>query len=764
MSKSHAPNWQDAVKFVERLTGLTDPFVTFQVFDDKGKDWTLAGWKHGRLSDNNVKRWLVSKAKAGCGIFVTINECDGNGRKAGNVLHARASFADLDGAPLPTNPKVRFDMVVSSSPGKYHVYNLIQQTDDLNAWSDCQARLAAAFDGDKKVHDPSRVLRLPGFWHQKGEPYRVRIVSMTDPFECERCELSDLAAAYDGVEYVQPHERKHGGRSDEPADGWKDDDPATLALAASYLAGKKITTGDRNNVAYIVAAELNDYAISPAKSRELMDEWNAKQADPLPNHEIAHVNRSAPTHKQGSAGAKALEDPQDSFPDEPDDDSWLEGKSESKELVRVDGAFAINKANRAADTIANAYAAVVKSGLLPAWDELQQNTVFLTPNLPWDERFGRVLTDHVMRITRMYFVNRWQGIDYQPGVDNLHEAIATIAYGASFNPILDYLDGLKWDGVSRIGKLFPTYFNTDDDDYSRGVSLAFMVGAVRRMRTPGCKFDTMPVLKSPQGWFKSTAVKKLFGDEWHSDADLGNLRDKDAAMKLRGIWVKEFAEIESFGRVEIGVMKTFCSSQLDRQRDPYGRVVENQKRRCIFVGTVNEGGYLKDSTGGRRFWPLDVRKPIDVDKIIADRDQLWAEASALEAQGVSVTLPEELWTLAGERQSDQTSADPWADTIRAFIDKRQAHHDLGSDTEADAEDVEPVRPPDRVHTSELFDALGIKTADQTKDKAQRLRTVMEAVLGWHHARGVRVLERSCAGYTREQLAVKPPRVVHLNLR
>jgi len=172
----------------------------------------------------------------------------------------------------------------------------------------------------------------------------------------------------------------------------------------------------------------------------------------------------------------------------------------------------------------------------------------------------------------------------------------------------------------------------------------------------------------------------------------------------------------------------------------------------VFIATVNEGGYLKDSTGARRFWPLDVGAPIDVARIVADRDQLWAEVAALEAQGVSDVLPRELWEVAADRQADQTSADPWADILRHFLDQRAKTFKERTDNPIEeGEDESPLLPPDRVHTSELFEVLQISGANQTKDKQQRLRTVMEAVLGWHYRRVVRVLGRVNTGYTREKL-------------
>src|SRR5690606_33974819 len=125
-------------------------------------------------------------------------------------------------------------------------------------------------------------------------------------------------------------------------------------------------------------------------------------------------------------------------------------------------------------------------------------------------------------------------------------------------------------------------------------------------------------LLGPQGWNKSTAIKVLFGDEWFSDADLGDLGNKDAAMLLRGIWVQEFAEIDGLRRADVNTLKAFCSRGVDRMRDPFDRVVSDAPRRCIFIGTANEEGYLKDGTGNRRFWPLTLASEIDVAPIKRD--------------------------------------------------------------------------------------------------------------------------------------------------
>lgn len=445
----------------------------------------------------------------------------------------------------------------------------------------------------------------------------------------------------------------------------------------------------------------------------------------------------------GHSEATIAEDASADFKSEDDSGSSAELAPIEKRGIKL------NRYAVAADTFTNALAAVDKAKINPCWDELKQNVQLRAAQLPWPDHYGRMLNDHVLRLVRILLAQQFQGVAYEPGAQHVFDALAGIAYQNKFNPVLDYLNGLTWDGTKRVEMLFPRYFDCGDDDYTRGVSVAFAVGAVRRMRKPGCKFDTTPIIKGRQGIGKSKGIQTLFGREWTSDTDLGNLRDKDAALKLRGIWCHEFAELQTLSRAESGQLKAFVSSATDRQRDPYGRVVEEQPRRSVFIGTCNESGYLKDSTGARRFWPLDSAGPIDVDRIARDRDQLWAEAAAMDARGVSDVLPERLWPIAGQRQADQTSNDPWADTLAYFLSERAQAAAL-YDTfgvESGDDDIAPL-PANRVHTSELFGALGINAAEQTKDKGQRVRTVMEAVLGWHHKRGVRVLDRTGAGYVK----------------
>jgi hypothetical protein len=487
---------------------------------------------------------------------------------------------------------------------------------------------------------------------------------------------------------------------------------------------------------------------SGGEARDEFLEWSARDpeyADARERNESRWDSFDATTTKGITVGTlyKFLVDAghEDAIPRTPAEDDFDDEKFETPPQDAKPRSLTVNKNAVAPDTYLNAIHAIMCSGLEPAWDELKQRVVLNGFDLPWDPAFGSVYSDHVLRLIRAALTKRYERNKFEPSRENVHEAVTTVAYWNKFNPVIHYLDSLRWDGTPRVENLFGEYFNCGHDDYVRAVSRCFMVGAVRRMRSPGHKFDTMPVLLGPQGWNKSTAVRTLFGDEWFSDADLGDLGNKDAAMLLRGIWVQEFAEIDGLRRADVNTLKAFCSRAVDRMRDPFDRVVSDVPRRCVFIGTANEEGYLKDGTGNRRFWPLTLASEIEVTPIARDRDQLWAEAARMESEGASDVLPRELWAVAAERQAEQTSADPWVDLVAKHLRER-----------AD-DDIDP-KPADRAFTSELLEALGYGGRQATKAAAQRLRVVMVNGLGWKYVRGIRIGGQTGAGY------VAPENVEH----
>lgn len=265
---------------------------------------------------------------------------------------------------------------------------------------------------------------------------------------------------------------------------------------------------------------------------------------------------------------------------------------------------------------------------------------------------------------------QWNGVHAGPAT--VADGIQAVAETHRYNPVQDYLNSLSWDGIHRLDTLFIEYAGTPDTPLNQAMSARWFIQAVARVFDPGCQADAMLVLEGPQGLRKSTFFRELFGDMWFTD-HLPDLTSKDALIQLRGVWCVEVGELATLGRSGNAKIKQFLTSRVDRYRDPYGRIVSDFPRTCVFAGSVNPGaaGYLTDETGARRFWPIPITKQIDITKIRDLRDLLWAEAVARYHAGETWYLDAaDLTTLAQEGQADRYANDPWQDKIGDFLARR----------------------------------------------------------------------------------------------
>jgi hypothetical protein len=207
----------------------------------------------------------------------------------------------------------------------------------------------------------------------------------------------------------------------------------------------------------------------------------------------------------------------------------------------------------------------------------------------------------------------------------VRDCLKAAAFANGYDPLRDYLEGLTWDGVSRIDDWLTTYLGAGDDArYLRAVGSKWLISAVARAMRPGEKVDTVLILEGLQGLGKSSAFRSL-GVNWFSDTaiDIGN---KDSWSLASQFWILEFAEVKDVRRADTDTLKAFLSRNEDTYRPPYGRVNIKVPRRCVFVGTTNAAEYLKhDPTGYRRFWPVKCER-VDLAALRRDVAQLWAEA------------------------------------------------------------------------------------------------------------------------------------------
>ena len=286
--------------------------------------------------------------------------------------------------------------------------------------------------------------------------------------------------------------------------------------------------------------------------------------------------------------------------------------------------------------------------------------------LPW-KQIKSGWSDADMACAKLYFervYKIWSPLKFKDAL------LAVTSSERVYHPIKEYFKTLKWDKVSRLDTLLVDYLGAKDNIFVREVTRKTFCAAVTRIFEPGKKFDSILVLCGPQGIGKSTLFSKL-GKEWYSDSlSLCDMKDKTAAEKLQGYWLLELGELAGIKKVDVEVIKSFISRTDDKFRKAYGVNVESNPRSNIIVGTTNsEGGFLRDITGNRRFWPVMVSgnsnlKPWD----LKDVDQIWAEALYRYEQGEELYLKGDVSKMAKIAQQEAMESDDREGIILDYLE------------------------------------------------------------------------------------------------
>jgi Virulence-associated protein E len=335
--------------------------------------------------------------------------------------------------------------------------------------------------------------------------------------------------------------------------------------------------------------------------------------------------------------------------------------------------------------------------------------------------------DNIDQTVQILRVKIHKAYGFDSGMQNTYDALVQLCLENEFDPVLDYLNALQWDGVPRLDHWLATYMGANDTELNREFGRLALIAAGRRVRSPGCKFDPILVLEGPMGTNKSKAIEILAGVENFSDQSIFGARDREQQELLAGIWLYEIAELSNIRKTEVEHIKAFASRTHDRARPAYGRTRIDQPRRCVLFATTNNDRYLKEAD--RRFWPLKT-KEIDIEALKRDRDQLWAEAALREQEGTSIVLRRELWNAARVEQEAREEHDPWDDILVDAIGTIEQEQE-------------------RVFSRDLLETvLGFQKSRMLDRDSKRLVRCMRR-LGWVGPKVIRIGNKLASGYYRE---------------
>ena len=361
--------------------------------------------------------------------------------------------------------------------------------------------------------------------------------------------------------------------------------------------------------------------------------------------------------------------------------------------------------------------------------------------MPWREvhnEIDKIVTDNDDANLRHYLERNYKII----GKERINDAVSVVANRHRYHPIIEYLESCEWDSVERVDTLLIDYLGAEDTPYTRAVTHKTLVAAVARVYEPGCKFDYMLTLSGAQGIGKSTLFDRL-GGEWFSDS-LTSVQGKESYEQLQSVWIMEMGELSALKKSEVEATKQFLSKREDRYRRSYGKRVEQFPRQNIFIGTTNEKQFLRDDTGGRRFWVVDLVNKAEhnlfdeLDKETVKK--IWAEAKLYYELGEELKLDPELEEEARAIQEAHGEDNPKIGMVMQYLDtllpknwgemdiyQRRAF--LEGDTFTAPGEGEVLR--DKVCPVEIWcECFGKKQGDFNTYETKEINKILDKIPGW----------------------------------
>ena len=591
----------ESIRFLD-LIGGHQAVRHFQTFSDKKKG--SASTPRGKF-DEVMQDTLAVINKHGGGIFVAINLHNPRGdRLKKNACQVNALFVDFDDdltahdkmlAAIKVLPAT---MVVESSPDKYHVYWSLSNPGSISPinFSAWQKVLSSMFGSDTSINDVSRVMRVPGFLHQKKEPFRTHIIDKHST----------------GIKYTV----------DE--------------LVSAFYGG-------RNKWLTVVAGSLRRKNMNAEEIYGELMTSNLTLDIPLDENEVMLISHSVQRYEHGM---------------------------DSKEMCVANLNLDVSKGGAIISSYQNTLK-IVQFEKCMQYNSMLSNVEVCLP-VPWGDRAPQnaVWTDTDTIRFLSYLVFKYK---CEFNRMNLDMAINQVADLNRYDPLVNYLSALVWDGTPRVATSLHRHLHVGDTSYTRAVSESLFVGAVRRAFEPGCKHDYMIVIMGEEGSGKSKFCASIAKHQEFFSDSLGDLRNKDSVIGLQGKWIVEFGELRSLQGAGAEHTKAFISTQVDNIRLPFGKRTQPFPRRCVFIGTTNNHTFITDTGTNRRMLP--VHTPLSEERgqvmdhraLDAEVDQLWAEAVQMYNKGARGLVDHALMPEAMDRRLEHTEDGGYVRDIMAYM-------------------------------------------------------------------------------------------------
>ncbi|AFY86707.1 VapE domain-containing protein [Chroococcidiopsis thermalis] len=593
-------NQQLAEQFLKALD--TGNF-TFQLFDDAEEKklppdtfYGSFGNLQNKLSENNAK---------GYGIFVTINRTKGMRRRKEDVTAIRALFIDLD-KEIPQQWHLEPSIIVKTSGNKGHAYWLLDKpSTELEKFKTYQKRLIHYYKSDIVIHDLPRVMRLPGYWHLKGEPTMVSL---------SKCDS--------GVRYTL----------DEIVDGLE---PHPDELPPTKVERRKKSLG---------VSSISD----------LIE--NVRNAEPNKERNVT-LNRSSFAIGQRIASN-----------DELDEDELIEqlleaaedaGLSQSEAISTIHSGIKAGKQNPIQVREKQNYKSVVIDLLREEYD-LRWNEMSYCV----EELSGKDVDVDVMEV-QLAEKDILIGADT---IGRLISGVAKQKNYHPVRNYLNSLDSSLAADEEFLNTFWKDLLGVESE-LECIIMTKTLVAAVKRVMEPGCELDFLPILHGKQGIGKTKFFCRLFSSDFFRTCVSDGGDERKELLSMYKAWCIEWGEFEyAYGKKGNSATKSFVTRCIDEFVEPYGRGSKAHKRGFILVGTTNEDEFLTDPTGDRRYWVVKVTKKVNLAEIEQMRDVIWATTLKLYKEGYSVMMTDEQEAARAQHtQQFRQDAHPWLTPITEYL-------------------------------------------------------------------------------------------------